>query len=62
MHDRKCNVVHYPYELRGSLRFFGKLQSCINDLYFNIILNICILFLGNGGELYRKYYFWFRRQ
>ena len=28
-----------------------KLQYCINCLYFNIILKICILFVANGGEL-----------
>jgi hypothetical protein len=54
--------VRYPHELRGSLRFCGKLQYCTNDLYFNINLNVCFLFVVNGGECYRKYDLWFRRQ
>lgn len=62
MHDRNWTVVHYPHKLWGLLRFFGKLQYCINDLHFNIILKVCILFVVNGGERYRKYDLMFRRQ
>jgi hypothetical protein len=42
--------MHDRHELRASLRFFGKIKYFINDLYFNIILNMCILFVVNGGE------------
>lgn len=54
--------MHDRHELRASLRFFGKIKYFINDLYFNIILNMCILFVVNGGEHQRKYDLGLRRQ
>jgi hypothetical protein len=62
MHDKNWTVAHYPHELQGSLRCFVNLQYCVNDLCFNIILKICILFVLNGGERYRKFDLWFRRR